>query len=69
MGTCSRWMGNSLLKATIVDVQVWFTVVTSVGKEVPLEINAYTRGWPWLEKQDMSYNIDEEWCQNDTYCC
>lgn len=34
MGACSRWMGNPLLKATIVDVQVWLTVVISVGREV-----------------------------------
>ncbi len=53
MGACSRWMGDSLLKAAIVDVQIWFTVVTSVGKEVRLEIVAYPRGW--LGEQDMSY--------------
>ena len=40
----SRRMGNSLLKATIVDVQVWFTVVTSVGREVRLGIDTYARG-------------------------
>jgi hypothetical protein len=51
MGACSRWMGNSLLKATIVDVQVWFTVVTSVGREVRLGIDAYPRAWPLLEKR------------------
>lgn len=41
----SRWMRNRLLKATIVDVQIWFTVVTSVWREeTGLEIKAYTRG-------------------------
>lgn len=40
----SRLMGNSLLKATIVNVQVWFPVVTSVGREDRVGIDAYTRG-------------------------